>query len=283
MKQHRRTARPKIKHKTDGGFTIVESLLAIIIVGILLVGIAPIIVLSVATRIQARRVEGATQAARTYIEGTRATSIQAPNSRAYLDLSDSEFKSNQLFASIPIPSVDALSICQTKTTATKCPTNNYIDPKPAVSPNPPTFGGNLLDGKTSSLYCFDVDGDGVCSADSLQDMIVQSFRSTTLKDDTSDAGVISTDANQGYILGIRVYRANAFDGNGVLKASTGGNSERAATFTGGLGDSKAPLVEMTTDITIRGNDPNKLFPNICTRLGGSKSGERNISCPVKTP
>jgi len=278
MKQHRKIANHRLKHKTDGGFTIVESLLAIIIVGILLVGIAPVIVLSVATRIQARRVEGATQAARTYIEGTRATSIQAPNSRAYLDLANSSNSSNQLFTDIPVPPVDALSTCQTKTTATKCPTNNYIDPKPATPPAPATFGGNPLDGKTASLYCFDVDGDGVCSVDSLQDMIVQSFRSTTLKDDTTNTGDISTDADQGYILGIRVYRANAFDGNGVLKASTGGNSERAATFTGGLGDSKAPLVEMTTDITIRGNDPNKLFPNICTRLGGSKN-DLNISCP----
>lgn len=276
--KYRITIRSRIKYKTDGGFTIVESLLAIIIVGILMVGIAPIIVLSVGTRIQARRVEGATQAARTYIEGTRATSIQAPNNRAYLDLTNSTNTTNQLFDSIPVPLANALSICQTKTTATKCPTNNYIDPKPATPPAPATFGGNPLDGKTSSLYCFDVDGDGVCSADSLQDMIVQSFRSTTLKEDTIDSATISTDANQGYILGVRVYRASAFDGNGVLKASIGGNSERAATFGSGLGDAKAPLVEMTTDITIRGNDPSKLFPNICNRLGGSKNNN-NISCP----
>jgi type II secretory pathway pseudopilin PulG len=37
-----------------------------------MVGIAPVLVLSVATRVQARRVELGTQAARTYIDGVRS-------------------------------------------------------------------------------------------------------------------------------------------------------------------------------------------------------------------
>lgn len=275
MKQ-RKLVKFRIKPKVDGGFTIVESLLAIIIVGILLVGIAPVIALSVATRVQARRVENATQAARTYIEGTRATSIQAPNSRAYL----SKTSSNDLFNSMPAPDPGALSICQTKTSATKCPTNNYLNPSSNIINSSTTYGGNALDGVTSSLYCFDVDGDGVCSADSMQDMIVQAFRSTAIKDATSDSGTISVDAALGYILGVRVYRASAFDGGDPIKASsTDGTNQRSATFTGGLGDKKAPLVEMVTDITIRGNDPSKLFSNICTRLRGSKNND-NISCPI---
>jgi prepilin-type N-terminal cleavage/methylation domain-containing protein len=279
--KQRKLVKFRIRRKVDGGFTIVESLLAIIIVGILLLGIAPVIAISVATRVQARRVENATQAARTYIEGTRATSIQAPNSRAYL----SKTSSNDLFSTMPAPDSSALSICLTKTTSTKCPTNNYIDPQPLPPAVAKSYGGNALDGVTSSLYCFDVDGDGVCSADSTQDMIVQAFRSTTLKDATSDSGTISADANLGYILGVRVYRSSAFDGGAVLNASstsTDGTNQRAATFTGGLGDKKAPLVEMVTDITIRGNDPNKLFSNICTRLGGSKNND-NISCPTVSP
>jgi prepilin-type N-terminal cleavage/methylation domain-containing protein len=246
--------------KRDGGFTIVESLLAIIIVGILLVGIAPVVVLSVATRIQARRVESATQAARTYIEGTRATSIQAPNSRVFLEKTTlkNNITNGVLFdGAVEPPPVDALSGCLTQTAAksnTKCKTNGYVI--------------NDVDSTKPSLYCFDVDGDGVCSVDSLQDMIVQAFRSTTIEDTSSTV----LDAEQGYILGIRVYRADGFDGSDPLKASNATDNQRAATFAGGLGVKKAPLVEITTDITIRGSDITKLFPNICTRLGNTPTG-----------
>lgn len=238
--------------RQDGGFTIVESLLAIIIVGILLVGIAPVIVLSVATRIQARRVESATQAARTYIEGTRATSIQAPNNRTYLKQGNLENATGGiLFDGLEPPPIDALSGCLTKTAAasnSKCKTNNYTD--------------NPTDKTKPSLYCFDVDGDGVCSVDSLQDVIVQAFRSTAIE----DAASTEIDADKGYILGIRVYRADGFEGSVPLRASNSTDNQKAATFAGGLGEKKAPLVEMTTDITIRGNDITKLFPNICARL-----------------
>lgn len=257
--------------KRDGGFTIVESLLAIIIVGILLVGIAPVVVLSVATRIQARRVESATQAARTYIEGTRATSIQAPNSRVFLKQGTLENPTGGVLfdGAVEPPPVDALSGCLTQTAAkgnNNCKTNGYVlnDPLDAAKP---------------SLYCFDVDGDGVCSVDSLQDMIVQAFRSTTIEDTSSTV----LDAEQGYILGVRVYRADGFDGGAPLKASNATDSQRASTFAGGLGDKKAPLVEITTDITIRGSDLTKLFPNICTRLGNSIGGTSCGAAPSPTP
>uniref|UniRef100_A0ACD5GZB7 Prepilin-type N-terminal cleavage/methylation domain-containing protein n=1 Tax=Desertifilum tharense IPPAS B-1220 TaxID=1781255 RepID=A0ACD5GZB7_9CYAN len=46
---------------SDSGFTLLESLMAIVILTIMLVGVAPFIVLATATRVQARRVEMATQ------------------------------------------------------------------------------------------------------------------------------------------------------------------------------------------------------------------------------
>jgi len=60
----------------DGGYTIIESLVAIIVVSVLMIAIAPVMAFSVATRVQARRVELATQAARTYIDGLRSQSIK---------------------------------------------------------------------------------------------------------------------------------------------------------------------------------------------------------------
>jgi prepilin-type N-terminal cleavage/methylation domain-containing protein len=62
----------------QGGFTIIESLVAIVVVSILLAAIAPVIILSVATRVQARRVEFATQAAKSYIDGVRTKQIDPP-------------------------------------------------------------------------------------------------------------------------------------------------------------------------------------------------------------
>ena len=73
---------------SEGGFTIIESLMAIIVVSILLIGIAPVIVLSTATRIQAKRVEQATQAARTYVDGLRTGNIEPPTNT--VDIKDAK-------------------------------------------------------------------------------------------------------------------------------------------------------------------------------------------------
>jgi prepilin-type N-terminal cleavage/methylation domain-containing protein len=60
----------------DGGYTIIESLVAMIVVSVLMIAIAPVMALSVATRVQARRVELATQAARTYIDALRTGTLK---------------------------------------------------------------------------------------------------------------------------------------------------------------------------------------------------------------
>lgn len=77
------------KSPRQSGFTIVESLMAIIVGSILLTAIAPLIVLSVASRVQARRVDLATQAARGYIDGLRANVILPPSTNT-ADFSSSE-------------------------------------------------------------------------------------------------------------------------------------------------------------------------------------------------
>src|SRR6476469_3620673 len=52
----------------DSGYTIIESLVAMIVVSVLMIAIAPVMAYSVATRVQARRIELATQAASAYID-----------------------------------------------------------------------------------------------------------------------------------------------------------------------------------------------------------------------
>jgi len=181
------------------GFTIVESLMAIVVVGILMTVVAPVITLSVATRVQARRIELATQAARNYIDGVKLGEIAPPATTV---------------------------------------TNQYLLESAAVPTN------------LTGLYCVDLDGIPGCSSTSSRDLVVQGFRS---------ASSATSDPQKGYRLGVRVYRADAFtDSTPLIKGA------RQATFTGGLGNRKTPLVETTTEISTNKTS----FRDFCERLGG---------------
>lgn len=219
---------------SESGFTIIESLIAVLVLGILLAAIAPVITLSVATRIQARRVEIGTQAARAYIDAVRAGAVVPPK---YVVLLDELNETNKTFASdrggfagTNAPSETSLNCGITTTDYPYC-TNNT----------------------TSSLYCIDHDGDG-CSSSSLKDLVIQAFRSTT---DTS-----IDDADKGYLLGVRVYRADGF--NGAALKNKADDKAKQSTFTGGLGDRQTPLVEITTEIASKTTK----FQDYCARFGG---------------
>lgn len=232
---------------TQSGFTLIESLLAIMIVSILMVGIAPVIVLSVATRVQARRVELGTQAARTYIDGVRSGKITLPKNTVPLDetgatdpiTGEQKFKPDRdKFAQESPPPALAITDCDATTVRTN---QNY----PHYCRNTPRL----------SLYCVDIDGDSVCKNSSSTDLIVQAFRSVANATD---------DGSKGYLLGVRVYRADAFDGNTDLQTTQERKGKKIATYTGGRGDLRGPLIEMTTEI--RGNATN--YDGFCDRLGG---------------
>jgi prepilin-type N-terminal cleavage/methylation domain-containing protein len=59
----------------DSGFTLVESIVAAVVVGILLVSIAPMLVISTASRIQARRVDSANNLARDFADRLKAGTV----------------------------------------------------------------------------------------------------------------------------------------------------------------------------------------------------------------
>ena len=75
QKQHQNLSKSR-----DGGYTIIESLVAMIVVSVLMIAIAPVMAFSVATRVQARRMELATQAARTYIDALRTGAVRPTGS-----------------------------------------------------------------------------------------------------------------------------------------------------------------------------------------------------------
>ena len=201
---------------SESGFTIIESLMAIIIVTILMIGIAPVIALSVATRVQARRVELASQAARSYIDAVRSETITAPTITTTIP------------DNIAAPSSGTLN----------CTNNNDYCTESSSA---------------SDLFCVDLDEDGSCTNASIKDMVVQAFGFNP------DA---NADADDGYVLAIRIYRAAAFDK--TLKQGKLGGQE--SSFTGGTGlkSSQGPLIEMTTEIITNQTDYNDL----CQRLGG---------------
>ncbi|CAD5933589.1 hypothetical protein PCC9214_01453 [Planktothrix tepida] len=63
---------------SESGYTILEGLMAVVVVSVMLLAIGPVIAFSVGTRVQAKRVELATQAGKSYIDWVKA----APDANA---------------------------------------------------------------------------------------------------------------------------------------------------------------------------------------------------------
>ncbi|NJN12894.1 MAG: type II secretion system protein [Richelia sp. RM1_1_1] len=207
---------------SQSGFTIIESLVAIIVAGILMTAIAPTIVLSVATRVQAKRVELATDASKSYIDGVRTSTIAPPPLPP--NLSEAQLKAYD-FSRYNAPQQGTLT----------CTPNNYC-----TSPQP-------------NLYCVDGDADGSCSNTSSRDMIIQAFRYNKN----------SIEPEDGFSLGVRVYRADAFNRGITLQALKDTGAKKQSTFTGGTGlrSVQTPLIESTTEISTGAN-----FADFCDRL-----------------
>ncbi len=204
----------------EGGFTIIESLVAILVVSILLVAIAPVLSLSVATRVQSRRIELATQAARSYIDGVKTKKIAAPEAPA----------SNTTLTDFAAP---------TPSGSFNCTANSYCTT-------------TTTSATATNLYCIDFDSSGSCEITSTTDMVVQAFRPN------------NNNSAAGYALGVRVYRVDAFKETTTLLKNTSTTKTTQATFTGGVGQRKAPLVEITTDI----NDTVPKYSDLCARYTG---------------
>ncbi|OKH45502.1 hypothetical protein NIES2101_26390 [Calothrix sp. HK-06] len=133
------------KQSQQNGFTIIESLMAIVIVSILLVAIAPVLALSVANRVNTRRIELASQAARAYIDGVRGQVITAP---AALPVGTTALKD------FPAPTASGTFSCSANSYCTNTATSTAA----------------------TNLYCIDSDGDGNCTHSSIRDLVIQAFR-----------------------------------------------------------------------------------------------------------
>jgi prepilin-type N-terminal cleavage/methylation domain-containing protein len=214
--------KPQNCSSSESGFTIIESLVAILVVAILLAAIAPVIALSTATRVQSRRVELATQAARTYIDGVRT-------------------------GAITVPFTTTLPTTGPSRSITSQPEEYLINPTNMPVPTAST-----------GLYCYNKDGSIVPPDCTSNLFYIQARRF-----------VQTTGTNDGYRLGIRIYRSDV-DFSKPLTASDSVNKKMQNSYTGSLGNRQAPLVEMTTDIASKATS----FNALCQRLG-SASGTCN--------
>jgi len=224
---------------SQSGFTIIESLVAIIVVTILMIGLAPVITLSVATRVQASRVEQATQAARSYLDGVRTGAI----SFGPTDDEDEEGTHDAITEDTAGDADDNLNEVPAPTKATpNCADNQYC--------RQPTQNDAVF-------YCVDGDKDGQCN--SFQDFIIQAF------------GKIPTqggDPNRvypSYKLGVRVYRADAFTSDITQDFD---KDDTQSSFTGGIGlsSTQAPLVIMSTEVAVEEGNMS-VYRDICQNAG----------------
>jgi type II secretory pathway pseudopilin PulG len=183
---------------TQSGFTLVEALIAVIISTVLLVAIAPLFVMSVSARVQARRIDLATQAARSYIDGLRANAIDPPtNNDGKFDQPDD----------LGVPAPTAMTAAA------------GIDQKIGLKP------GNCLDKDLQSVDC----------TDPSNYLVIQAFRDGP---NALTPAAKTALAGKGYCLGVRVYRADAFQG---------GSPTEVKPQAAPLGASKQyPLVVMKT-------------------------------------
>ncbi|NEP50704.1 MAG: prepilin-type N-terminal cleavage/methylation domain-containing protein [Moorea sp. SIO3C2] len=215
-----------LSQSSDAGFTIMESLMAMMIITILMLGISPMIVLGVANRVQSRRVEIGVQAARAYIDGVRSGAIAPPAETVKME-AESILTERKKLAEIGAPPSNF-----------NCKKNN----------------DDSYCKNDKSLYCVDLDEDDGCSKNSSRDLIIQAFRSIPAVNKPRDP-------DKTYFLGVRVYRADAFEGEEKLKI--GQEGAKAKSRGPGLSDRKAPLFETTTEITT--DTPS--YSLFCQRLG----------------
>lgn len=223
----------------ESGFTIIESLVAMLVVSILLAAIAPTIVIATATRVQSKRVEQATQAVRTFIDGVKTGAVTIP---ATTTAPTGTLAGNNLLTltSMPVPQTT------TSLTTLYCVTKNT----------------------NNNLAIADPD----CTSNTNKIFYIQAVRITPTVSTPTDSKGIPKD---GYRLAIRVYRSD-IDVTKTVYAGLSDSSinKKQNTFTGTLGDRQSPLVEMTTEIGSR----NTSFNALCQRLAITGSTTSNTTC-----
>ena len=230
----------KTRRSAELGFSLIESLIAAAVVAILIVSIAPMVALSTSARVNARRLDQATQAARSYIDAVRGGVIDTSQFPDNLVKSNTNAQSQYTFEAIAAP------------TTTTFP--------PATICNNPTAADNVPSGRVSGI-CVDSNGDGFRPSDP-QDFFIQPMRSGPLR----AVGTVSTDlTNQGFWLAVRVYRAEAL-GSGLALVNETNSTCTAKPAFASSSPIVCPIVTMRSQIYLK-RDTTVNLDNIRTGIG----------------
>lgn len=232
----------KPPNTSESGYTILEGIMAMIVVAVLMSAVAPLIAFAVGTRVQARRLELATQAANSYINWVKNN----PTNRTPAILTNDS-------ANV---TVDTLNCADS---------GEYCAMTPSI-------GGQF--------YCVNGDNVAGCQDDSLTDMIVHggSFPTTYLDENgvvqnsgpdyTGNFNDYAFRASAGYRMIVRVYRANAFRDAAQLTfelpSTYVNNAGLATSYVEGGQRIERPLFKTQTDIS----PVTDKYDNLCERLGG---------------
>lgn len=240
--------KPKLPDKprssSEAGYTILEGIMAIVVVTVLLVAISPMIGFAAAVRMQAKRTQLASQAARSYIsfvkseptdEEGNAEGERAPGTRYSIVAEGTETTD---LSTIGPP--DNTLNCDFNEDD---PANGYCD-------------------DDQELYCVNFDDEPGCQNTSPVDMVIQPlarFRGEVDEEGNIDAATI--DYNRGYELAVRVYQATSFKPDVTLSPLDEGSTENSSF----IGRRDLPLVQISTSVAPQGNN---LFSTFCEELGG---------------
>lgn len=193
----------------DAGFTIMESLIAMVVVSSLMLAISPVLILSASTRVQSRRVELSAQIARSFIDGVRSGRITAED--------------------IPTVNININQNALSSRNITNS-TDGYL------------FSSASMAAPTSEtkkdLYCVQSDG-------TIQPPDCYSNQNNLFYIQAGRTSINGSDPNDGYRLAVRVYRRDIDFMKPVL-ANT--NTTKNTQAVVGSGNKQAPLVEIIADI-----------------------------------
>lgn len=208
----------------EAGFSILESLVAAAVVSILIVSIAPMVALSTSARINARRIDQASQAARSYVDAVRGGVIDPINFPDTLVSSATNAQSQYTFESIGVPTTTSFPIT-------------------TICNNPTAAINNVPSGKVPGI-CVDAGGGG-WSVNDPQDLFIQPMRSGPLSSATNASTNLKT---QGFWLAVRVYRADALASGTALRDGTEASCAASKTPFSAAASITCPIVTVRSQI-----------------------------------
>ena len=223
----------------EGGFSLIESLVAAAVVSILIVSIAPMVALSTSARVNARRIDQATQAARSYVDAVRGGVIDTAGFPTTLIKNQPNAQGQYVFED-PV----AANSIQPPKTSTGTGTGAIFDHTKICNNS---LAANVETGKVPGI-CVDAGGGGWSISDP-QDLFIQPMRSGSVADSTQLK-------SQGFWLAVRVYRADALAGSAPLRTGTEASCAGSKTPFSATASITCPIVTMRSQILPEVNSNN---------------------------